>query len=298
MISGDVSAVKSICLLLFFGVFPLLLTSCQESQQESVESFALKMGEGRLASLNERIEKRERKLSKYLAKKSQINQTTRLLAELVEEKRLLEKERGKLLGEIDEIFTAHDKWMVEAREKARFAAIGEDLGTIELPSGKVFKKASIKIVGDAGVVISHSAGLARVLFLQLPSEWGERFFYDEDAAVAALEKEKKTAVLYDQEMERLAIKMKAERKKAEKAEAKEKEQAKDRAVALARIRSAMPQKKIGNALTKTTPSLFKVHTRRSKGYYYNSRYPHYYPTYTPVQQTPTLYCPPPLPTAR
>ncbi len=83
----------------------------------------------------------------------------------------------KEVGDIENRFA---QTRADYRRKAWKAAEGERLEVLETRSGRRYREVVIKRVTPVGIEIDHASGIARLEAPQLPSDWHERFQWDDE----------------------------------------------------------------------------------------------------------------------
>ncbi|MCU0796125.1 MAG: trypsin-like peptidase domain-containing protein, partial [Akkermansiaceae bacterium] len=125
----------------------------------------------------EEIAKLKAEITALRGATSQIEETHKKLEDALKKNEELE-EKVKALEE------ANQKLQEDLTTRNRKRAIGEKHEQIEAQNGRVFRDVEIRSIDDAGVSITHSAGLATLRHDSAPDEWVTRFGLREKTAPA------------------------------------------------------------------------------------------------------------------
>ena len=160
-------------------------------------------------------------------------------------------------------------------EAARRAAVGEKHEKLELSMGRVYHDVIITGVDDIGVRFTHRNGVARMDYMNLPTLWKERFYFDVSRFLEARKAERLARYRWDKAVEKQMAQVKEERKKV--ADQKR----------IADLELALAQAKRPVQITQVT----KSEPRRSSSL---SRYSSsvIYPTSYSSRSSSSTYCPP------
>lgn len=176
------------------ALFPAVLPSCmaRESQaefwsneREIIElSQQLKLGEYRLR-LSETGQKKELDDLKILLSENEV----RLLN--------LQSEKSALFAEIERLEARNRELSQAALEQRRARAQGMNFETFSAKDGRTFKNAIITVVDDSGVAFRHEHGAARLRYAELSEEQRQFFGLEEQASLAAEDRERRQALAYE-----------------------------------------------------------------------------------------------------
>lgn len=224
----------------------------------------------------------------------------------------LTEQRSALANQIDSL---QRQW-VEFREARirdqRQKALGTSFAEFGLVSGRKFVEVTVASIDDAGVMIRHADGSARLRYANLDSSQREFFGLDPELALAAEEKESQNSAEYEQWIERQVLAVHEKKRK-------DLEVASRRESAIRKNKSEFAARQViaANAkpLSKPASNVGRRSYSRSSSYWYYSSYRPAYQygcyNYTPYYAcrpsmnvfpgrriTPTGYAPSVLPTRK
>ena len=125
---------------------------------------------------------------------------TRLAADL--KLRQATRRRVELETEIRDLENRTTELAEMIRAERRMAAIGRRFETFPGGDGRRFQEVVVTSVDDIGIAFRHKYGAARVRFWDLSPELRDWFGLDEDSAIAAAERERREAAIYDRRIAR------------------------------------------------------------------------------------------------
>jgi chromosome segregation ATPase len=101
----------------------------------------------------------------------------------------LVKNRDELLSSVALLDGKFSEYRSEYRRKTWLAAVGENLGTLTLRSGRAYQQVVIRRVTDVGLEIHHADGIARVQGPELENKFQDRFQWDDEERRLRLKEE-------------------------------------------------------------------------------------------------------------
>ncbi len=193
--SGIVGLLVGVMMLVFAGIFFSLLVDKRFSFSSGRISLETEIADqaNQIESLEDHVEKvRElwRKSQAPLAgQDEQVKSLEREVALQTSTLAELEERKESLLTEVRDVEERFAEYRNGYLRQVRAAAIGEELGSLQTRSGKVFANATIREVNAAGMVVHHEQGLARLSPNDLDVSWNERFQWDAEEAEAQRRRE-------------------------------------------------------------------------------------------------------------
>ena len=98
-------------------------------------------------------------------------------------------------------------------EAVRRAAVGEKHEKLELSTGRTYHDVAITGVDEIGVRFTHRNGVARIDFMNLPSLWKERFYFDVTRFLEARKSERLARCRWEKAVDERMAKIREEQKK-------------------------------------------------------------------------------------
>ena len=117
------------------------------------------------------------------------------IAKMNEQLTALRSDVGSLHTEISDIGDDYRDYRAEYRNWARLQAVGEEIPSLVVLSGKKYENVQIRRVTESGLEIRHTGGSTRLLHSQLPGDLRDRFQWDGEEAALALAKENQDEAL-------------------------------------------------------------------------------------------------------
>ena len=192
----------------------------------------------------------------------------------------LQSNRRALISDIavmtDRNMEASKTGLARLREKCQ----GTSFDTLTAKNGRIYQNVRVVEVDDSGVLIRHENGAARLGYADLSNEQRLFFGIEESSALAAEERERKEALLYEQSIDMQMAAIKANEKASSARDAADDELRAMRARIAAASRPREPSLLSQPARPFGTGSIY----RRSPGYSY---YGYYRPAYRFVQVVPS-----------
>lgn len=229
-------------------------------------------GEKERIELTHQLELKNYRFEQHLGSDFESLQKVRAASQQVAARRtMLESEKALLVAEVNSL---QEKWVgfrTAAIQAHRQRVIGKSFDTFALDSGRSFEKVSISAISDSGVTIRHSDGSARLQFEDLNSEQRLLFGLEQDLALAAHQKETKSAAEYERWVDtRLASNQAKKKQEAETARLAEITASRTRADLMASQMASV------NVSPLSRPSSSGVYSSsrsyRSRPTYYNTNY--------------------------
>ena len=176
-------------------------------------------------------------------------------------------------------------------EQRRQRMVGMSYPELVVATGRVYQDVSVAAVSDAGVVIRHRDGSARLGYTALTEEQREWFAISHEAARAAEKRERETALAYESALDRqLASIEREQRQRAVELSDRERRESDARRASAAMSASATTAR-AGSALSQParafgsgTPSRYRLY--RDSIYRDRARYGTYYYVYPCRQVSP------------
>jgi hypothetical protein len=160
----------------------------------------VKLGDAEISELKNKIDDDNQRLMEHGVKLHAESRDHKELTARCEGLDLRLKElvaqRDELLSSTGSLEHAFAAYRTDYRSKTWLAAVGEDLGTVTLRSGRVYQKAVIRRVTDAGLEIQHTDGIARVQGPELDPGLQDRFQWNDEERRLLLKKENDDFVLH------------------------------------------------------------------------------------------------------
>jgi hypothetical protein len=145
----------------------------------------------------------------------QTAQLTKLADQAAERLQLARTAHAELLQEIDAMESHLASVRTEAIAQQRSRATGQRFPEFVSASGKKYLDASIASVSDAGVVVRHRNGAARLLYADLTPDQREMFALDASCSHAAERLERQRAAALEAELDRQLLAAEEKRRAAE-----------------------------------------------------------------------------------
>ncbi|MEP4078961.1 hypothetical protein [Haloferula sp.] len=257
-----------------------LLSSCRRGANEQADSEWWQLEADRV-QLESKVKLHKVRLEKQVAKTSQTGFSVSDLEAAQERTKELAERAEQLRNEVASQSQEIARLLLESQRERREASIGLELESLAGLNGRVYKDVEITSVTEAGLIINHSSGIARLVASDLTTEQQVEFGIDSEASrnAVAIESQKASAYhrIVDRHVEVTLSKENIERQKA----AAERRASSSRTVARSHTQSSNPlhepARPVGNSSTS-----------RSWGYSSSSRYRTYYPSgnryYSPSRQ--------------
>ena len=163
-------------LFFWFGAASLFLSSCENQHQSGAGPEKISELESKLAQLGDENEKLKKELT---SQKETLQQS---IDSLRSELEAATKEAMDAIKRADQIQKEHNAYKEKYRVSIKAKSAGKNLGELVLENGKTFKNAKISRVDDAGILITHTAGVGKINFKDLPQEMRDYFGYSSEAA--------------------------------------------------------------------------------------------------------------------
>lgn len=268
-------------------LFPAILPSCRAEESEA----ELWSNEREIIELSQQLKLGEYRLGlSESGKRKELDDLKILLSE--NEVRLfnLQSEKSALVAEIERLESRNRQLCQAALEQRRSRAQGMNFETFSAKDGRTFKNAIITVVDDSGVAFRHEHGAARLRYAELSDEQRLFFGLEEEASLAAENRERKQALAYELsiDMELEAMRDQESQERAEPFTTRNNDYTASRTLMAASNDQREARPLAQPARTFGTGSLY----RRLYGY---SSYRSYRPVYRYVYQYPSVpnpFCPP------
>lgn len=153
----------------------------------------IKLTEAEISELKNKNEDANQKLANYGTKLHTDSQNHKQLTKQCEttgrRQGELVKTRDELLSSVALLDEKFSEYRSEYRRKTWLAAVGENLGTLTLRSGRTYQQVVIRRVTDVGLEIHHADGIARVQGPELDTKFQDRFQWDDEERRLRLKEE-------------------------------------------------------------------------------------------------------------
>lgn len=151
------------------------------------------LSDGEISELKNRNEDANQRLANHGTRLQSDSQSHKQLSTQCESMRLrqaaLVKTRDELLSSVALLDGKFSDYRAEYRRKTWNAAVGENLGTLTLRSGRDYKEVVISRVTDVGLEIHHADGIARVQGPELDPKFQDRFQWNDEERRLRLKEE-------------------------------------------------------------------------------------------------------------
>lgn len=121
----------------------------------------------------------------------------------------LQSEQSALADEIERLETRKKNLDQAIIDQKRSVAQGERFEFFSARNGRIFENATITLVNDSGVAFRHEHGAARLRYAELSDDQRLLFGLEEEAALAAEDRERRQALAYelsiDMELEAMLV---------------------------------------------------------------------------------------------
>ena len=205
----------------------------------------------------------------------------------------LRETRASLVVEVAAMESSREEFRLAAIRSQRERAIGTTFPNFELASGRKLEGVTVASIDDAGVTLRHAFGSARVGPGDLAP--GQRAFFglEEDLALAAMQKESRASVEYEQWVERQMVTIGEKKERAAELARRDQQDARQkqnevaaRTLAAAKVRPlGQPASHVGSGYSSYSSAYSSYRTYRPTYRYYYTR------SYVPSSYVVPLYIP-------
>jgi hypothetical protein len=185
----------------------------------------------------------------------------------------------QLTDEIDELSDKIAQLHLESRQERRIASVGLKMDKLVGLNGREYLNVEISSITDAGLVISHSSGIARLVAADLSKEQQFEFGIDSDLSRIAIARESERASAYHRQVDAYTEQNRAKEELALQKVIDEQRSTSSRVATTTASVSTNPLHQPARPFG-TTRSYYSARYRYGSRYYSaGSRYGSYYPSY-------------------
>lgn len=171
------------------------LTSCRRGTSARTDSEWWQL-EGDRVALVAKVKLHQIRLEKHLTKSSKSEDLISAYEADQAKTKQLSKLADQLASEISDLSNQITVFHIESRQNRRAASVGLKMDNLAGMNGREYLDIEITSVSDAGLVISHSSGIARLVAADLSKEQQFEFGIDSELSQDAIAQESRRARAY------------------------------------------------------------------------------------------------------